>query len=140
MDWANIEDIIERSDDPRELLVAAEASVENWLAARAQAPRGARKEGFRLLALHAQGAKGDPSFNACRETCREACYHVNLLEGAALPASEKSQALAMLRLVVRHLMLFIRGKLEVAGLGEFCCAAKPIRAKDHATYASHARS
>ena len=30
-------------------------------------------------------------------------------------------------MVVRHLALFIGGKLEVAGLGEFCCASRPLR-------------
>jgi hypothetical protein len=25
------------------------------------------------------------------------------------------------------LKLFVRGKLEVAGLGEFCCASRPLR-------------
>ena len=31
-------------------------------------------------------------------------------------------------LVAKHLCLFVAGKLQVAGLGEFCCAAKPMRA------------
>ena len=33
-------------------------------------------------------------------------------------------------MVARHLMLFIGGKLEVAGLGEFCCASRPLRHHD----------
>jgi hypothetical protein len=30
-------------------------------------------------------------------------------------------------MVARHLALFVGGKLEVAGLGEFCCASRPLR-------------
>ena len=39
-------------------------------------------------------------------------------------------------MVVRHLALFIAGKLEVAGLGEFCCASKPLRLAGNAAPAS----
>ena len=35
--------------------------------------------------------------------------------------------LSMMALVSKHLYLFISGKLQVAGLGEFCCSSKPIR-------------
>ena len=61
------------------LLKEAESVLEEWLRARGEAPRDERVEGFRLLALHRQGARGVPSFNACRETCREIAYHFNLL-------------------------------------------------------------
>jgi hypothetical protein len=33
-------------------------------------------------------------------------------------------------MVARHLALFVGGKLEVAGLGEFCCASTPVRAAE----------
>jgi hypothetical protein len=33
-------------------------------------------------------------------------------------------------MVCQHLALFVGGKLQVAGLGEFCCAARPLRAAD----------
>jgi hypothetical protein len=33
----------------------------------------------------------------------------------------------MMGLLVEHLRLFVRGKLEVAGLGDFCCASRPLR-------------
>jgi hypothetical protein len=33
----------------------------------------------------------------------------------------------MMALLVRHLALFVRGKLEVEALGEFCCSARPLR-------------
>ena len=105
-----------------ELLAQAEAVLEEWLRARGEVPTRETSEGFRLLALHRQGARGSPSFNACRETCREVAYHYNLL-------GEKSDARAerMMGLLVEHLRLFVRGKLEVAGLGEFCCASRPLR-------------
>ena len=60
--------------------------------ARADAPTRARVEGFRLLALHRQGAQGDPSFNACRETCRELVYHHNLVRARAGPSRAARRA------------------------------------------------
>ena len=33
-------------------------------------------------------------------------------------------------MVARHLALFIGGKLEVAGLGEFCCSSRPLRQRE----------
>jgi hypothetical protein len=36
----------------------------------------------------------------------------------------------MMGLLVRHLALFVGGKLEVEKLGDFCCASSPIRRKD----------
>jgi hypothetical protein len=62
--------------------------------------------------IHRQGAQDLPSFNACRETCREIAYHYNLL---ALPAPQEQAArrLKMMGLLVRHLALFVGGKLEV---------------------------
>ena len=53
------------------LLKASEEVLEHWITARGEIPTDEEREGFRLLALHRQGAKGEPSFNACRETCRE---------------------------------------------------------------------
>ena len=61
------------------LLRASEEVLEHWIEARGEVPTQDEREGFRLLALHRQGAKGDPSFNACRETCREVVYHYNLI-------------------------------------------------------------
>lgn len=110
-----------------ELLALGETVIELWITARGETPTHATREGFRLLALHRQGAKGDPSFNACRETCRELAYHYNLVtqEPGHADAAKRVRLAAM---VARHLALFVGGKLEVAGLGEFCCAAKPLRA------------
>jgi hypothetical protein len=116
----------------RRLLGLAEEVLEAWAAARGQAPTGDQREGFRLLALHHQGADGVPSFNACRETCREIAYHYNLL---ALDAPEDgAQRLKMMGMLVRHLALFVGGKLQVEGLGDFCCASRPLR-QDEATIA-----
>ena len=109
------------------LLALGERALESWVKARGEAPTAETKEGFRLLALHRQGARGEPSFNACRETARELAYHYNLVathpEGAE--ASRQAEMMAML---ARHLCLFIAAKLETAGIGEFCCSSKPLRA------------
>ena len=113
----------------RELLQLSEESLEHWVTARGEEPTNDEREGFRLLALHRQGAKGDPSFNACRETCREIAWHYNLVTMQPEHAETTNRA-EMLRMVSNHLYLFISGKLQVAGLGEFCCSAKPIRSAD----------
>jgi hypothetical protein len=109
------------------LLRASEEVLEHWVMAKGEAPTREEREGFRLLALHRQGAKGDPSFNACRETCREIAYHYNLVSLQPEHA-DITDRLSMMALVSKHLYLFISGKLQVAGLGEFCCSSRPIRA------------
>jgi len=115
------------------LLRASEEVLEHWVEARGEIPTHGEREGFRLLALHRQGATGDPSFNACRETCREVVYHYNLVTMQP-EHSDITDRLYMMGLVSKHLYLFISGKLQVAGLGEFCCSSKPIRsATDHET-------
>jgi hypothetical protein len=112
-----------------ELLQLGETILETWLAAHGEVPTDRKVENFRVLALHRQGAHGDASFNACRETCRELVYHYNLvrLEPGHADVARRLRLGAM---VARHLMLFIGGKLEVAGLGEFCCASRPLRHHD----------
>jgi hypothetical protein len=114
-----------------ELLALGEAILEIWLMARRETPTTSQVEGFRLLALHRQGARGEPSFNACRESCRELVYHHNLVR---LDPShpETAHRLRLGAMVARHLALFIGGKLEVAGLGEFCCSARPLRQRQAA--------
>jgi hypothetical protein len=108
------------------LLALAEEVLEIWITARGDEPTQDKREGFRLLALHHQGTRGVPSFNACRETCREAAWHYNLLTLEPEHA-EGAQRLRMMEMVVRHLALFVGGKLEVEGLGDFCCASRPLR-------------
>jgi len=111
---------------PAELLSLGEAILEHWVAAKGLEPTTATREGFRLLALHRQGTTDDPSFNACRETCRELVYHYNLL--TMDPQHEASpRRLRMMALVANHLRLFVVGKLQVAGLGDFCCSSRPAR-------------
>ena len=112
----------------RALLAAAEEVLEAWIAARGAQPTMDEREGFRLLALHRQGAQDTPSFNACRETCREIAYHYNLL---ALDAAqtETRRRLSLMGMLVRHLALFVGGKMQVEGLGDFCCASRPLRAE-----------
>ena len=109
-----------------ELLRLSESVLEKWVEARGDEPTADTREGFRLLALHRQGAKGEPSFNACRETCREIAYYYNLitLEPGHAEITHRAR---LMQMVSTHLHLFISGKLEVAGLGDFCCSAKPVR-------------
>ena len=133
---ADIERAIASADvkaDPqaaaRQLLQLGEEALEHWVAARGAEPTTETREGFRLLALHRQGTRGDPSFNACRETCREIAWHYNLVTLQPDHAETTNRA-EMLRMVSSHLYLFISGKLQVAELGEFCCSAKPIRSTD----------
>lgn len=110
----------------RNLLAASEEVLEHWLTAHGKAPTDETREGFRLLALHRQGATGDPSFNACRETCREIAYYYNLITMQPDDA-DITDRLYMMGMVSKHLYLFISGKLQVAELGEFCCSSRPIR-------------
>ncbi len=109
-----------------ELLALGEEVLEHWITAAGLTPTSERREGFRLLALHRQGAKGDPSFNACRETCRELVYHYNLV-ALAPEHPETGRRLAMAAMVAKHLFLFVSGKMQVAELGEFCCSSRPLR-------------
>lgn len=114
------------SATPVELLLLGEEILEHWVAAKGLDPTPGSREGFRLLALHRQGTTDDPSFNACRETCRELVYHYNLL--TLEPQHEDSpRRLRLMALVANHLRLFVVGKMQVAGLGDFCCASRPVR-------------
>lgn len=111
------------------LLAAGEVTLSMWVSARGDEPTTDEREGFRLLALQRQGAKGEPAFNACRETCRELAYHYNLIAGD--PAHPDSATrVSMMRFVARHLLLFVSGRMEQAQLGDFCCAARPVREND----------
>jgi hypothetical protein len=112
----------------RAMLDVAESLLETWIEARGEIPTSDTREGFRLLALHRQGAQDLPSFNACRETCREIAYHYNLL-GLEPDDAKTRQRQRMMAMLVRHLALFVTGKMEVEGLGEFCCASRPLRAE-----------
>lgn len=108
------------------LLAIAEEALEHWVVARGGQPTDDTREGFRLLALHRQGARGVPSFNACRESCREIAWHYNMLRMEPdHPDSAGRQR--MMALLAKHVVLFITGKIEVEGLGEFCCASRPLR-------------
>lgn len=113
----------------RELLTLGEDVLEHWVTAKRLVPTFDEVEGFRLLALHRQGAVGEPSFNACRETCRELVYHYNLL---SLEPNHPDTAarLVQMRYVASHLYYFVSGKMQSAQLGEFCCSARDLRLKD----------
>lgn len=114
---------VKSADQAVQYLHVGEEMLENWLAAKDLSPTGGEKEGFRVLALHRQGCKGDPSFNACRETCRELAYYYNLI---SLEPEHKDVAkrLNMMEMVAKHLVLFIGSKMQEANVGEFCCSAK----------------
>ena len=114
--------------DAAELLTLGEKSLEHWVRAKGKEPTDDLREGYRLLALHRQGADKDPSFNACRETCRELVYHYNLLTMEP-EHPDSAQRARMMPLVANHLFLFISGKLESQELGDFCCASKQLREK-----------
>jgi len=125
--------------DAPELLALGEDVLRHWVLAKGKEPTDGEREGFRLLALHRQGADGDPSFNACRETCRELAYYYNLLQATDDGEWEESEQNAnkqdgaqqsrMMALVANHLYLFISGKMETDALGEFCCSSRPLRTK-----------
>jgi hypothetical protein len=115
-----------RVEDAAELLGLGEAVLEHWVAGKGLDPTDDTREGFRLLALHRQGCTDDPSFNACRETCRELVYHYNLASLEPRHA-DTPQRLRMMTLVANHLYLFVAGKMQVRGLGDFCCASRPLR-------------
>lgn len=110
------------------LLSIGEETLEHWVSAKDTVPTQEKKEGFRLIALHKQGAKGDPSFNACRETCRELVYHYNLIT-LDPEHPEVIKRINMMTLVASHLYYFVSGKLQQAQLGEFCCSSRNVRAK-----------
>jgi hypothetical protein len=126
-------DAIDTGADPqaaaRALLAIGEETLEHWLFAKEVEPTGDSREGFRLLALHRQGTKGDPSFNACRETCRELAYYFNLVTMQPEHAEITDRA-AMMKMISSHLYLFVSGKMQVAELGDFCCSSRPIRRAD----------
>lgn len=109
-----------------ELLALGEEVLEHWVAAKGLEPTRDEREGFRLLALHRQGCADDASFNACRETCRELVYHYNLVT-LDPQHPETAQRMTMMTLVANHLLLFVAGKMQVAALGDFCCASRPLR-------------
>lgn len=109
-----------------QMLALGEDALERWVAAKGLAPTQAKAEGFRLLALHRQGATGDPSFNACRETCRELVYHYNLIT-LEPDRPDTARRLRMMRMVAAHICYFVSGKMQIARLGEFCCSSRALR-------------
>ena len=111
----------------RAYLDLSEEVLENWITARDLVPTDKEREGFRILALHRQGSKGEPSFNACRESCRELAYHYNLV--AMEPDHpETKKRLYMMSLLSHHLLHFVSGKMKQSQLGEFCCSSRSLRA------------
>ena len=117
-----------RATSAEELLGLGEQTLEHWVIARGFEPTRQTREGFRLLALHRQGSTDEPSFNACRETCRELVYHYNLV--TMQPEHEETaQRQKMMALVANHLFLFVSGRMETRQLGDFCCSSRPLHAE-----------
>jgi len=116
------------AENAAEYLALGEEILEHWVSARGMEPTRAEREGFRLLALHRQGADKLPSFNACRETCRELAYHYNLLEQQP-DHPDTAQRARLMGLVANHLYFFVSGKMETEELGEFCCSSRGLREK-----------
>lgn len=107
-------------------LQIGEEMLVHWLTAKELEPTMDEKEGFRILALQRQGSKGDPSFNACRETCRELAFHFNLI--TMEPEHQDTiRRLSMMEMVAKHVVLFISNKMMDDQVGEFCCSAKVNR-------------
>ncbi len=125
---ATLADSAPAAGDAEEILGLGEAILEHWVRARGESPTEDRQEGSRLLALHRQGTREMPSFNACRESCRELVYHYNLLKWQPEHPDAGRRA-RMMALLANHLCLFVGGKLQTERLGEFCCASKPVRAQ-----------
>lgn len=131
---AEIETLLLQPLEPRqpaheaaaELLAMGEEVLSHWLVHKEQVPTLSQREGFRLLALHRQGCKNDPSFNACRETCRELVYYHNLIQ-AAPAAVEVASYLQSAKAIAYHLCLFVGGKVQDPELGEFCCSSRSLR-------------
>lgn len=96
--------------------------LSNFLTAKDLVPTDKEKEGFRVLALHRQGCKGDPSFNSCRELV--VYYNLITLEPES---DDMTSRLVMMDMVAKHLVLFIGGKMQEEQVGEFCCSAKVNR-------------
>ena len=115
----------------QELLELGEAVLVLWIGAKSKDPTTEKHEGFRLLALHRQGARNDPSFNACRETCRELVYHFNLISLQQSENKPTDETLHMMALVANHLVLFVGGKMNEAGLGDFCCSSRPLHQNEN---------
>lgn len=135
---AEIEAFIDREDDSVsatlraiDLLRSSEETLEHWIRAKNAVPTLNQVEGFRVLALHRQGTKGDPSFNACRESCRELVYHYNLISLEPQHA-ETPLRLTHMHQLARHLLYFVSGKMQDAKLGEFCCSSRTLRLKEDA--------
>ena len=122
---------VDRVEDPPaeadRLLAEAERVIEAWVRAKGGVPTDEKVEGFRLLALHRQGARGEPSFNACRETAREIVFLRSVVLAADDDSAQARHHLRLQAMVLRHLALFVGGKLQEAGLGEFCCSSRPVR-------------
>ena len=79
--------------DPDELLSLGEAVLEHWLDARGEMPTRESHEGFRLLALHRQGARGEggPHIVFGIVPHREVCVQVRVFYTCTCPSQQQLQ-------------------------------------------------
>ena len=92
-------------------------------AVRAGGTPGARGDAGAARDFGRPGACGEPSFNACRESCRGLVYHCNLLI-SQLGAERSGARARMMILLTSPLHLSVAGKLQGQRLGEFCCTSR----------------
>ncbi|WP_444454757.1 hypothetical protein ACTTAI_05260 [Rhodobacter capsulatus] len=107
------------------LLSMAEEVLVTWIISRGEPVEVDAVEGHWLLGLHRQGCRATPGFSACRDICREIVFRRNI---ALLYPEEAPHAHRMMAMTVKHLALFVGGKLEQAGLGQFCRASHRMQA------------
>jgi len=79
---------------------------------------------FRINMSHTDHATLTGYVEAIRDVERALARPIGIL------ADLQGPKLRLGAMVARHLALFIGGKLEVAGLGEFCCASRPLRSQE----------
>ncbi len=117
-----------------ELLLIGETALESWVRSRGETPTEAtvgglpaagaappgraRRAELQRLPRDLPRAGLSPQLRRRRDRCAETVRKLRL--GA---------------MVARHLVLFIDGKLETAGLGEFCCSSRAVRQHDAASAA-----
>ncbi len=92
---------------------AAQALVKRMLIAYlgSATDKPAPQEAEDLLAVWKALVKGDPSWNAIRDNCRELVYYRNCLDAGRLDALPRAPAKMAVR-TLRHLHLFIKSRGE----------------------------
>ena len=110
-----------------ELVGIGETILEIWLAAHGKTPT--RADGRRASACWRFIARAPGAMRASTPAARPAAsWSITAILFVSIPCiPTRRGGCASAAMVARHLALFIGGKLEVAGLGEFCCSSRPLR-------------